>query len=170
MKNLLVLISIFFIVGCKTEKPKNTIMDPNKVERNSAKREVKIFFTKDEIVLPSIDSIYTSKENEVIIFRPTEYNFGKLVEETQSEDLLNLDGEFEELTLEIIDTFKGNKKVKISICEKPFIAIDQPNETLYLDTSKDLYGVIFCRKNQKPVFKSATEQNIIKQIKVAYNI
>lgn len=145
-------------------------MDPNKVETSAPKKEAKVFFSKNEISLPHRDSIHFAKGNEIILFRPSEFDFGLRLEDTQNENLLDLDGNFEELTNNIVSTFRKNKNVKITICEKPMVAISQDSDTVYFDTSKDLYGILFCKPNSEPVLKPATEKNILDQIKTNYDL
>ena len=157
-------------LGCKKDTKKTIPEDLNEIEENSPKKEVKVFFSKDEISLPQLDSIHFAKGNEVILFRPTEFDFGQRLEDTQNQTLLDLDGDFEELTNNIIDAYKNNKNVKISICEKPIIAIPQTSDTLYFSTSKNLYGILFCKPNSRPILKAPAEKNIIKQIETSYSL
>ncbi len=131
--------------------------------------EEKFFFLKNEIDLPVKKKVYLSTENEVILFRPTEFDFGKMVEDNQSDKLVTLDGNFEALTNRITNSFKNNKNVKITISEKDIIAIASTIDTLYLDTSKHLYGIIINRLQNEPIFlksnHSSTEiTNIIHKI------
>ena len=129
----------------------------------------KFFFLKNEIDLPVKKKVYLSTENEVILFRPTEFDFGKMVEDSQSDKLVTLDGNFEALTNRITNSFKNNKNIKITISEKDIIAIASTIDTLYLDTSKHLYGIIINRLQNEPIFlksnHSSTEiTNIIHKI------
>ena len=180
--NLLLLLVLLVEIGCQANKEKTSTMDPktinktisSKTEDLTAGKEVvkekNVFFTKHKIDLSSTNNVYISDQNEVILFRPTEFNFGKMVEDTQSDELLDLDGNFEELTNHIIDTFKGNNKFSITVCEKSYISIPNKKDTLYLDTSKHLYGIVFNKKDLPPIFKEATEENIIAQIKNYFNL
>lgn len=179
---LLLLLVLLVEISCQANKEKTSTMEPKKINKTlssktedlAADKEVvkeeNVFFTKYEIDLSNTNNIYNSNSNEVILFRPTEFDFGKMVEETQSDELLDLDGNFEELTNHIIDTFKGNKKLKITVCEKSYISVPNKKDTLYLDASKHLYGIVFNRKDQLPIFKEATEENIIAQIKNYFNL
>lgn len=175
---LIVILTITFLVSCNTKnKDKKDIeesvsdTDQRDVRDIIEKKASKIFYLKDEISLPANDNIFYTGENEVVLFRPTENDLGILLEETQDQALLDLDGNFEALTNQIIINYSANENVKISICEKPMIAISQENDTLYFDTSKDRYGLIFCKsKNQRPIYKMAQEKNLIQLIKDEYNL
>ncbi len=166
---IVILMLLIFFSGCKSEKKDSIPVVPKKEERSLPNSLVKIFFAKSEISLPSGDSIHFASGNEVVLFRPTEYDFGLHLENTQDKSLLDRDGDFEELTNEIVATFKNNSNVKISICEKPMVAISGDADTLYFDTSNDLYGILFCRSKAEPLFKKATEENIIDLIASTYN-
>ncbi len=132
----------------------------------------KFFFLKDEINLPIKNKVYLSSENEVILFRPTEFNFGKMVEDNQSDKLVKLDGNFEELTNQIVNTFKNNKNVKITVSEKDIVAVNNLNDTLYLDATKHLYGIVINQLQSEPVFlKSNLSSNeVIRKINEIYNL
>jgi len=132
----------------------------------------KFFFLKDEIDLPNKRKIYTSTKNEVIIFRPTEFNFGKMVEDNQSDKLVKLDGDFEKLTNRIVNTFKSNKDVKVTISEKDMVAVNNLKDTLYLDASKHLYGIVINQLQSEPVFlkSSISSNDIIDKINKTYNL
>jgi len=175
MKGLKIMIFLLLIsIGCQPKKEIPKVMNPNKIEKKASKikniEEKRFFFKKNEITITDTKNMLVSNSNEVILFRPTEFNFGQLLEDTQSDDLVKLDGDFEELTNTIIDTFKENKNIKITVCEKPYVAIYQANDTLYLDAKKHLYGIIFNKKGEQPIFKNTTDQNIILQIKTHYNL
>lgn len=171
MKKRLFVISmvLIFFSGCKSEKKDTPPVAPDKLERSLPNDLVKVFFTESEISLPSRDSIHFASGNEVVLFRPTEFDFGLRLENTQDQSLLDRDGDFEELTNEIVATFKNNSKLKISICEKPMVAISGETDTLYFDTTNDVYGFLFCRSNAEPFFKEATENDIIELIASTYN-
>ncbi len=141
------------------EKPK-TLMEiiknhsSPKIESNNTHTIIKekFFFLKNEIDLPIKKKVYLSTENEVILFRPTEFNFGKMVEDNQSDKLVTLDGDFEVLTNRVTNSFKNSENVKITISEKDIIAVAGTIDTLYLDTSKHLYGIIINKPPNKPIF------------------
>ncbi len=125
-----------------------------KIESNNKHTIIKekFFFLKNEIDLPIKKKVYLSTENEVILFRPTEFNFGKMVEDNQSDKLVTLDGNFEVLTNRVTNSFKNSENVKITISEKEMIAITSEVDTLYLNTSKHIYGIIINKPPNKPIF------------------
>ena len=172
MKNLFIIILFIssFLQGCKNNKKASIPKHSDSNDKVAFEKPKKSFFSKDEISLPSKDSIYFAAKNEVIFFRPTEFDFGLRLENTQDQSLLNLDGNFEELTNEAKATFSGQKKVKISICEKPVVAIVNAGDTLYFNTSTDLYGVIFSKEGSLPELLSATEDHLIEKVKANYNL
>jgi len=178
MKTILkILLLLIFIleISCQSNKEKIKKMDPNKIENtddeiNEENKEEKLFFNKNEIEFLDSNDKYISKKNEVILFRPTEFNFGRMVEDSQSNDLVELDGKFEELTNNIINSFKNRKNLPITICEKSYIEFSIGEDTLYFDASKQLYGILLYKKGELPIFKNASENNMISQIKNHYNL
>ncbi len=132
----------------------------------------KIFFKKDEIKLPEDKEIYTSSKNEIILFRPTEFEFGKMVEDSQSDSLVALDSHFEKLANSIAKTFKDSKNTTVTIVEKPFVAIKNTHDTLYLDTSKSLYGIVIHQLQSPPVFVEANQpiEKLIHTINTTFNL
>jgi esterase/lipase len=132
----------------------------------------KFFFLKDEIDLPNKRKIYLSTINEVIIFRPTEFNFGKMVEDNQSDKLVRLDGNFEKLTNRIVNNFKNNKNIKVTISEKDIVAVNNLKDTLYLDASKHLYGFDINQLQSEPVYlkPSISTNKVIDKINKTFNL
>ncbi|MCF6348657.1 MAG: alpha/beta hydrolase [Flavobacteriaceae bacterium] len=150
---------------------KYSINQKEPINETSITKE-KLFFLKNEIDLPIKKKIYLSTKNEVILFRPSEFNFGKMVEDNQSDALIKLDGNFEKLTNEIVTTFKNNKNVKITISEKDIVAVNNLSDTLYLDTSKHRYGIVINQLESEPVFlKSGISTNdVIYKINKTFNL
>jgi len=177
MKSILKLVAVLLIfstLSCKSNNEKSETMDPQKIDKTQPSKiedieSAKLFFTKDEIDFADSSDMYRSTKNEIILFRPTEFDFGKMVEDNQSDELVELDGNFEKLTNTIIDTFK-NTTLAITICEKPYIAISNENDTLYFDTNKHLYGILFNKKGELPIFIEATENDVTSHIKNHYNL
>ena len=148
------------------------IMNPSNLKNRKVTKEEKVFFFKNEINVPTKNNIYTSTKNEVILFRPTEFDFGLMVEDNQSDALVALDGNFEELTNTMLDRYKNNKKVRITISEKPFIAVTSNNDTLYLDASKHKYGIVINALQAKPIFldPNQTIENLTHKINTIFNL
>ena len=146
----------------------------NQIELNDKASIVKekFFFLKNEIDILAKNKLYLSAENEVILFRPTEFNFGKMVEDNQSDKLVNLDSNFEELTNQILSTFKNNEKIKITISEKNMIAINNMKDTLYLDASKHLYGIIINKTESEPIFlkPNLSSKEVTRKVNEIYNL
>jgi len=178
MKNSLKILStliIFVGISCQKNQEKAKRLDTTHIEKTvlvkkEENNEERVFFKKNEIEFTDSNDKYISTKNEVILFRPTEFNFGRMVEDSQSNDLVELDAKFEELTNSIIDTFKNTKDLPISICEKSYIEFSVGQDTLYFNTNKQLYGILLCKYGEFPVFKNASEINLISQIKNHYNL
>jgi pimeloyl-ACP methyl ester carboxylesterase len=132
----------------------------------------KFFFLKDEIDLPNQRKIYLSTINEVIIFRPTEFNFGKMVEDNQSDKLVKLDGNFEKLTNRIVNTFRNNKNIKVTVSEKDIVAVNNLKDTLYLDASKHLYGFVINQLQSEPIYikPGISTNEVIDKINKTFNL
>lgn len=178
MKNSLKILStliIFVGISCQKNQEKTKGLDTTQFEKTvpikkEENKEERVFFKKIEIEFTDSNDIYISTKNEVILFRPTEFNFGRMVEDSQSNDLVELDAKFEELTNDAIHAFKNIKDLPITICEKSFIEFSVREDTLYFDANKQLYGILLCKKGELPIYKNASEINIISQIKNHYNL
>jgi len=162
----------------RTSELLNSIKKHTKVSDESATYnkisiiKEKFFYLKNEIDLPTQNKIYYSTKNEVILFRPTEFDFGKMVEDNQSSKLVKLDGNFEKLTNQIVNTFKNNKNIKITVSEKEMVAINNLKDTLYVSTSKHLYGIVINQLQSEPVFlkSNVSSTEIIRKINETYNL
>ena len=150
----------------------NTIVTEVREKENIVLNNEQFFFKRDNIKLPVPNKIYTSSSNEVVLFRPTEFEFGKMVEDNQSSKLVSLDEKFEALTNTLVAKYSNNRQLKITISEKPYIAVENTKDTLYLNASKLLYGIVINRQESKPRYISPhySIDELTKQINTIFNL
>jgi len=178
MKNRIVvscaLLAVLF--ACKTEPkgPESNQQAPDaieiKAEAETKESTASLFLSKDELVETDQSSIHFSEGNEVILFRPSENDFGRLLEDTQDKVWLTVDDKFEELNTSLTNTFKESAGLRISVVEKLLIGVSRSTDTLYFDASKQHYGLILCNSDIAPLFLPHDANNIIEVIKSHYAI
>lgn len=170
-KRTFILMAFFAaIIACK--KPaQNTVPETsNQNEILVAEEKPNLFFNSNDIAAIPLEKVYFSNKNDVILFRPSENEFGLLLEDTQDTAWLSVDDKFETLTNMLKNAFKDRKEFKISTIEKPMIAVTSITDTLFFDAAKQRYGLILCSQNSEPVFIPHDAPNVITLIKSHFNL
>ena len=144
----------------------------SKEKEDTVVKNEQFYFTKENIELPTSKEIYTSIKNEVVLFRPTEFDFGKMVEDNQSSKFVALDEKFEALTNAIVTKYKNNKAITITISEKPCIGVASTKDTLYLNASTHVYGIVINQRESKPIFvnPNSSIEAVTKKINTIFKI
>ena len=140
----------------------------NSEEVDSPNTTTSLFLTKDQLGDSDVNTAYFSHNNELIIFRPSENDFGLLLEDTQDKSWLTVDDKFEALGTTLNTTFGETSGLRISVVEKPLIAVSRSTDTLYFEASKKHYGILMCTSDTEPVFLPHDAVNVIEAIKSHY--
>lgn len=166
------MLGLFF--ACKTEpeasESKKAAPDAIEIKSDAESKEpsTSLFLSKSELPNTDQSSIHFSEGNEVILFRPSENDFGLLLEDTQDKSWLTVDDKFEELSTSLTRTFKEGTGLRISVVEKPLVGVSRSSDTLYFDAGKQHYGLILCNADIAPIFLPHDAKNIIEVIKSHY--
>ena len=124
--------------------------------------------SKEVLKISDWNQVYFSNGNEVVLFRPSENDFGLLLEDTQDKRWLGVDDEFEMLSNSLTADYSKNSAINITVVESPFIAIPTANDTLFFDATKYHYGVLLCKSNVLPEFVAHDAKNLLELIDLTY--
>lgn len=166
---------LILVIACKKEPQskqiKTSIEETVAIEEPTASEPtLDLFLNKDEISPIDPKKIHYSANKGVVLFRPSENDFGLLLEDTQDKSWLTVDDQFEALSTSLAATIDANKELAISVVEKPVIAIARAEDTLYFDAAKRHYGLLLCTADREPVFIAHDTNNIIDLIKSHYTL
>ena len=176
MKHQGILIGLcLLLLTCKNE-PKSSETNKAATSDTSAPELVEaeettadLFLTKEALKISDWNQVYFSNGNEVVLFRPSENDFGLLLEDTQDKTWLGVDDEFEALSNSLTANYSKNTVINITTVENRIIAIPTTKDTLFFDATKTHYGILLCKSDTLPEFVAHDAKNLIELIDLTYN-